>query len=486
MPESTVGFGHDAHGVNIQNLRTLTDGAVKRLPGGFRSVHDWKRETQEALALAGHENFMSRSLRNASKRLEDQLKLKSERDQAKVDKALKCKIGKTEHLKGILETCVDGTRDEKVRLTAARNRMQRKAKKALQQLALTEARSKLRFERPTREKVNDTVQLQLQKQEGLLQAYISGLQHGLKAAEVGIARLGKSLSKLASDLHDKVAALELDTMALEGDFAHERVPNTFLQGAQGLHPHHWNRSTEELVKEANKWIADSARLRHEVQKLMDEKDAAASECCKDLNLAMVEKLNETDDMKQLLMEKLTDTTKEIEGAKQRRLALEAALEEKKVPTQQAMRRLLMRKQRPCRERVDDEAHQALITELRNLTSMSTQLREKIAAVNSEIRHLEDKAQLVDENLKDKDSSWKVDEQCIMLDGRVNSSRPPSSVGSGSVVSKRSLSSSVSIRSDILSRIQHLENELTKARTERIGMETTVQKLQEESDKQDCV
>ena len=48
-----------------------------------------------------------------------------------------------------------------------------------------------------------------------------------------------------------------------------------------------------------------------------------------LNTAMLEKLQETDDLKVKLTQRLQDTRKEIEEAKQRKFDLEQALEEKK-------------------------------------------------------------------------------------------------------------------------------------------------------------
>lgn len=484
MPGSTIGFGHDTHGVNIQNLRSLTSNpSRKSLSPNHRTVQEWKRDTKETLNLASAENNMSRSLRNASKKLQEQLKTKTEKDLCKVEKALKSKLSKTGRLKSVLEMAISSTQDEKLKLMSVRNKVLAKQQKTSKQLALCEARVKVRFNRPNKEIVNDKVQLQLQRQTGILQTYRNRLHRGVQIAEAAIARLEKCVQALSADLNDKVTALELDTQVLEGDFSTSKVPKNCMGDVQGLHPHNWNQSTEDFIQEANKWGAESNRIRHELQNLMNEKDAAARECYSVLNTVMIEKLNETDEARQTLQSKYAETKRELEEAKQRRSALEQSLEEKKEPTLKAMQRLLIRQQRPPRERVDDEAHKALVIELRNLTSISSQLQEKIKTMDRDIKKLEEKMCMIDENLRGKSAGWKVDEQCILMDGRTTVSRCPSSVGTcsnKSGVSNKSLRSDKSVKSDIMSRISHLENELTLARKDRIGIEANVHKLQEEA------
>eukprot|EP00803_Ostreobium_quekettii_P000406 evm.model.scf_1559.3 EVM.evm.TU.scf_1559.3 scf_1559:11528-16232(+) len=234
----------------------------------------------------------------------------------------------------------------------------------------------VRCERPTREMVNDKVQLQLQRQEALIQAYLARLNTVIKTADASLFRLERCIKKLQADLNDKVEALALDQRVLEGDMPDAKPCTNVSGGAVGLHPHKWNQSTEERIREANKWSSDSARLRQEAKRMMSEKDEAARQINNGLNNSMLGKLQETDDLKAKLTQRLDETRREIEEAKQRKFDLEQALEAKRGPTQQAVQRLVVRKTRPRRERVDDEAHQALVAELRNLTGICSQLRDK--------------------------------------------------------------------------------------------------------------
>lgn len=75
--------------------------------------------------------------------------------------------------------------------------------------------------------------------------------------------------------------------------------------------------------------------------------------------------------------------------------------------ERANQRLAFRQQRPSHERVNDEAHRALVAELRHLTVVTNALKSKIAAVDREIRHLENQRDRLRDNIKDKQRSWKV-------------------------------------------------------------------------------
>ena len=66
-----------------------------------------------------------------------------------------------------------------------------------------------RYERPTREMVNDTVQLQLRKQGLLLQSYLSGVESRAKAASNNIQRLERIRHILQKDLDAKVGVKRL-------------------------------------------------------------------------------------------------------------------------------------------------------------------------------------------------------------------------------------------------------------------------------------
>lgn len=122
---------------------------------------------------------------------------------------------------------------------------------------------------------------------------------------------------------------------------------------------------------------------------------------------MLEKLNETDDIKQRLASKLDDVSKEIEEAKVQKADLERSLEQKKQPLDLASRRLSLRLRRPCRERVKDEAHQALLVELQHIAAVTNALKAKIAQADDTIRHLEQQREILKSNMEDKQKSWNV-------------------------------------------------------------------------------
>lgn len=115
-----------------------------------------------------------------------------------------------------------------------------------------------------------------------------------------------------------------------------------------------------------------------------------------------------------------------------------------------MNRLMNRKERPFKERVDDEVHYALLNEIKQLKSIILQLKQKIKSVENEICSLRQKEKLIEGNIEDKEKSWKMDERCVMLDGRMSFSRPPTSIASSSAcgASVRSLNTNLSRSSNI--------------------------------------
>jgi len=113
--------------------------------------------------------------------------------------------------------------------------------------------------------------------------------------------------------------------------------------------------------------------------------------------------------------------------------------------ERAAQRLALRTHRPTQERVNDEVHKALVGEIQHITGVTASLKIKIASVDRKIRRLELQRDLLLDNVKDKERSWKVDEDCVMMDGRAALSRPPVSVCSsaGSVRSVGSRFSNLS-------------------------------------------
>ena len=103
------------------------------------------------------------------------------------------------------------------------------------------------------------------------------------------------------------------------------------------------------------------------------------------------------------------------------------------PLQQAKERFSARKARPDRELVADEVETALSREIAHLNAVTSQLSQKLGAVDKEISALDMAALTLQDNINDKETALSVDEHMVLLDGRINlSTAPPSSIVSVSL------------------------------------------------------
>jgi chromosome segregation ATPase len=316
----------------------------------------------------------------------------------------------------------------------------------------------------------------------MLKNYLTAIENRVKAADNNIQRLAYMKMKLHKDLEAKAVALEVDTKALEGEMSDEKGGDDIFCSAASVQPHQWSRQTEDTIKAVNSLARETERFRQESKQMLRDNELKRKTTAAVLNKAMLEKLNDTDDLRSQLQLKHDEVVKEIEAAKHRRQSLEHALGEKRGPLERANKRLVLRQQRPSYERVNDEAHRALMAEIQHLTIVTNSLKQKISAVDREIQHLEAQKERMEENIKDKQRSWKVDEECVLMDGRVALADPPSSIWSSSssvrtMKTATSKASSTSTqRSDILARISRLEAEVANARSERIALEDKVAEL----------
>eukprot|EP00210_Caulerpa_lentillifera_P004605 g4391.t1 len=404
---SLSNYGHNRDGVNIQNLKSLSVSATQVLPGGYRTENDWKREARETIAEAENEKILSKSLRDASRRLEEDLKVKVETEQTVVDNALKCRITKTTEIKDLIEKAIENTDVESKNLEVSRCKLRDRANNVRKKLSLNDGRVKIRCQKPTRELVNDVLQLQLQRQGGMLKNYLNAIENRIKVTDNNIQRLAYMKQKLNKDLAAKAMAIEVDQKALEADSSTSAHCEDIFSSPTAVQPHQWSKQTEDTIKSVNSLARETERFRQDSQNMLKDNEYQRKTTTDVLNKAMLEKLNQTESLKNQLQLKLDEIAKEIEAAKHRRQSLEESLEEKRVPLERANQRLAFRQQRPSHERVNDEAHRALVAELRHLTVVTSALRSKISAVNCEIRHLETQRDRLQDNIKDKQRSWKV-------------------------------------------------------------------------------
>lgn len=475
-----MSYGHDRRGVNVQNLRSLGDSPTKRLPGGYRAPHDWKKETLDHINQGNQEAQLSTTLRLTSKALELDAYEQASRDISVVDAAIQSKIGKTQNLKSALETAMVDTQAEINQLIRLRSELDVQMGNTDHKLAVNEQRMKVRSERPHRELTNDEVQKKLVSQQGVLMAIAERALRGQQLIDIDVKRLQQCLRQLEADLQDKALSVRID----------EEVAGIPPRGSADLtggslakrttcYPHAWQKSTEDNIQRAYHWIADGQRLRKAIALTIKETQHTEKDLRHSLNSSMLFKMQETARLRKDLDAQLAKLASEKAKAEEQRSSLIKSLEDKKGPLNQAKQRYMLRNTRPTRERVNDEVEIALTQELNHLKAMSTKLTEKINAIDSEVAQLSANANSLQANIADKDASLKLDEHCIMLDGRPSLSRPPESVASLQM-SDAGRSRASSARSSTLAKIAELEAELATAKKERMNMESTLANMRPSS------
>ncbi|EFJ41053.1 hypothetical protein VOLCADRAFT_68705 [Volvox carteri f. nagariensis] len=477
MPPS---YNHTMNGVNLANFRQLTQsGRNNGKNGGYRAPYEWTLESIEQMGAGAAENRMSSTLREASTQLQAVTNATVANDISHVNKALQTKLSQTEQLKNMLETCLAEVISEIAELLSTRKRLEERGGKVASKIGVNASRLQVRSGRPNREMTMDDVEKSLLKQQGLLSSFAERVSRAIAQVDKEVAALESVRAKLEADLRDKAEALRVDEAVLSiptDPSVESSISPSFRRShtdAIPKTPHSWVRSTEDNLRNAHHWLADSARLRKAILHAIANSRANEHDMSARLNENMMAKVSATRNLREDLQSQLERVRDEQTRAKSQRASLSAALEAKRGPLAQARERLAVRRARPSRETVNDEVEAALAREVAHLASITQQLSDKIAAVDKEIASLDMAAAQLNENIRDKDEALRIDERMVMLDGRINlAQRPPSSVASFAV------SEMSAPRTQTLSRIRELEASLTMARREREGMESSIRQLKE--------
>mmetsp|Transcript_14636 Transcript_14636/g.31883 ORF Transcript_14636/g.31883 Transcript_14636/m.31883 type:complete len:512 (+) Transcript_14636:54-1589(+) len=465
-------YGHSSNGVNIANYRLLTQ-KKENQQFGYRTPYEWREETKGHLGMGVAENNLSSTLRQTSSILQTVAAEQVVADMSSVEEALKAKLKHTEQLKVALQHHLGEVQNEIELCVVLRTTLEERLNKVQAKLDLNNQRLGVRNARPGREKTMDDVEKTLLNQQGLMNTFIEKVKRAVGHVDREVSQLEAVKAKLQADLADKVEAIQVDTAVLNipmdgglGEAANLKKKHDCLLKT----PHTWVRNTEDNVNAARHWVADSARLRKAVRHAIHNSRMAEHDLARSLNSAMLTKLNATANLKDDLEKQLARIRDEQARAEAQRTSLAHALEAKRGPLQQAKDRLMTRSARPCREFVQDDVEAALAKEIAHLNAVTSQLSNKVSNVDKELAQLDLAAAMIEDNIRDKSAALSLDEQVVLMDGRINiPNAPPSSVASY----QSNLSTA---RTATLRRIQDLENALLTARREREMLESNVAHL----------
>ncbi|KAG2492894.1 hypothetical protein HYH03_008808 [Edaphochlamys debaryana] len=477
MPPS---YNHNTNGINLTNYRLLTQSGRNSVGrNGYRAPYEWALESVDQMGAGAAENRLSTTLRDASTQLQANANATVANDINIVDKALQTKLSQTEQLKNMLETCLAEVVSEIAELLSTRKRLEERNGKVQAKMGVNNNRLQTRNGRPSREMTMDEVEKSLLKQQGMLGSFAERVSRAVAQVDKEVAQLEAVRARLEADLRDKTEALRVDeaVLSIPTDPSVEGVLSPTFRGravdCSPKTPHTWVRHTEDNLRNAHHWLADSARLRKAIAHAIASSRTTEHDVSARLNENMMAKVAATRNLRDELSNQLDRVREEQARARSQRSALAGALEAKRGPLAQARERLAVRRARPCRETVNDEVEAALAREVANLSAMTQQLSDKVNAVDREIAALDLAAAQLTDNIGDKDEALRIDERTVMLDGRINlSQRPPSSVASFA------MSDMSAPRTATLQRIRELEASLTQARRERENMESSIRQLKD--------
>lgn len=229
----------------------------------------------------------------------------------------------------------------------------------------------------------DEVEKGLIKQQGMLGSFSDRVARAVAQVDREVAQLEAVRAKLEADLRDKTEALRVDEAVLSiptDPTVEGTLSPAFRRGAADCPPktpHTWVRNTEDNLRNAHHWLADSARLRKAIAHAVANSRATEHDVANRLNENMLAKVAATRNLREDLQAQLEKVREEQARAKGQRSALTSALDDKRGPLAQARERLAVRKARPCRENVNDEVEAALAKEVAHLAAVTQQLSVKV-------------------------------------------------------------------------------------------------------------
>eukprot|EP00238_Polyblepharides_amylifera_P011601 CAMPEP_0196581354 /NCGR_PEP_ID=MMETSP1081-20130531/33741_1 /TAXON_ID=36882 /ORGANISM="Pyramimonas amylifera, Strain CCMP720" /LENGTH=413 /DNA_ID=CAMNT_0041901557 /DNA_START=134 /DNA_END=1375 /DNA_ORIENTATION=+ len=387
----------------------------------------WRQDTNKHLNKASNMMDNSRTLRSASRTVDNLTRKIQKQEQNHVESALQQKMNKSAGLRTAIHQSLELVLSKMGQVASDKARMDSLINMKRQAHELSVQRYGFRGSRPQREHTSDTVQNMLCKQQAQLQQSIKAVCSCNAEAENLFKKLMNLKSALEHDLQDKSTALNLDAHALSLDGRQGVSLNMPVGGAPTpFREQTWGRRTSSSIEQAKQACLDADRLSRRVVKMEKDLESAENEMMREVQKTLKQKLGETMNAATTLDKKLKDGYKEIETAAKQKDKIVMALDKKQQPMELVQQRYSTRNSsRPGREAVHDEVEVALTTEFSELNSMVRELSKKHKKISTQIKHLNSSAYNLENNLRDKRVAYDVDAQCYRMAAgwRPNQSHP---------------------------------------------------------------
>eukprot|EP01062_Namystynia_karyoxenos_P009323 TRINITY_DN132_c0_g2_i1.p1 TRINITY_DN132_c0_g2~~TRINITY_DN132_c0_g2_i1.p1 ORF type:complete len:549 (+),score=182.96 TRINITY_DN132_c0_g2_i1:115-1647(+) len=441
-------------------LNTATHTQHRSIAGGrdtsrLGDTQVWMGATERRLEQARETAQQTHSLRQGAQKTTGLIERETRETHGCVNDWLKRKVEQTLNLKQKLERTVAQLSEE---MDLLQQRMQRAAELLqMQRAPLAKAQHRLRVRgtrRPTRENIHDPVQDALIQEAADVQAALDQLKQSCDDMSMTYEQMALCKASLRQDLADKTAALELDTscLAVPGGKGRPAVgsPGKGFESSSWLrktladavgsadlfssadpvasagdvrhlarqsatHPTQWKMSTEANINAAVTLMSESRQLRRRVQlyakQALQSTSLRGERTCQELEA----KIRHTSKLASRLQRRLDDIDQELADISQQRAAIQNALQEKEAPLHVCARRLALRRQRPQRETVRDDAEISLQAQLDRLVRNCKQLEDQYAALCAREQELRQLRAELDEDKRDKERARELDTELLTLD-----------------------------------------------------------------------
>eukprot|EP01062_Namystynia_karyoxenos_P001694 TRINITY_DN1057_c2_g1_i1.p1 TRINITY_DN1057_c2_g1~~TRINITY_DN1057_c2_g1_i1.p1 ORF type:complete len:531 (+),score=192.98 TRINITY_DN1057_c2_g1_i1:81-1595(+) len=460
---------------------------TQRAAAGGRSVtafgnttQVWHEQTVQRLRAADETANSAVSARNTAQKTSATVGREVQQAHGAVNAWLKQKAQHTLALKLQLEKAIAVVSEESTILLQQRKQVEEQL--MLQRTPLAKAQHRLRqrqLRRPQRENINDPVQEALQQE-------VAEAERGLQMMNAGFSEMSQTLEQLQlckrmlrEDLEDKSKALEVDNSCLaapafaDNVFAGQRrrpplaplgfvrktlanaleeaaaagVPPT-VTGSNGdvrqlakqsaTHPEQWKKETKDKCAAAAALVGDSRKLRARALSLTQQAAGRTRNRGERTTQVLEERIRQTTSLAVKLQARLDDVDQELADIAAQRVAVTSALGEKHAPLHTCARRLALRRHRPTRETVRDDAEIDLQTQLESLVHNCKHLEVQHRLLEERERELRRLRGELESDKWDKEMARELDTELLTLDpvalgGPAEGSRPstPASVSASS-------------------------------------------------------
>ncbi|KAM9468895.1 tektin-1 [Clarias gariepinus] len=375
---------------------------------------EWKHVKQVYLRSAEAERSRSERLTAECKRLIEETEKSVRRMEQDTNYSLEKRLKDVKFWKQELEQKLHEMVQEIELLVTIKERVERALGSCAEPLQAAVDCLHEREKRVETDLVHDDVDRELLKEKDVIEGVTALLQRTLEQIIEQI-RLNRSAKyHLEKDLRDKFQAERIDdfcsllsssALSIEGqDGARQRGI-----GGLAVTPLEWETFSDVNINKAEKERNNSVSLRALVENLLVQTAADVRKQYEATGSALTLRIQETRSIKAELEDQLSKLLAEVASQEQNIEALKVAIADKEGPLSVAQARLHARDQRPRVELCKDQAHKQLLTEMQQLMSHITRLKEGLADSEMELRALTRSQLLLEEEIQVKAHSLYIDE-----------------------------------------------------------------------------